>query len=84
MHFNLYIILVSGKYDRVIKERFFKPKIYNTKIKFHQGSGMAIQVGEREGKKDNFCTLKIVFQDFPADPLVKNPHFHCWGYGLDP
>ena len=45
---------------------------------------MAIQVGERKGKKDNFCTLKIVFQDFPADPLVKNPHFHCWGYGLDP
>lgn len=68
----------------MIKERFFKYKIYNTKIKFHQGSGMAIQVEEGKGKKDNFYTLKIFFQDFPADPLVKNPHFHFWGYGLAP
>ena len=41
-------------------------------------------IEEGKGKKGNFCTLKIFFEDFPADPVVKNPHFHCWGYGLAP
>ena len=31
-----------------------------------------------------FLFKKYLPRDFPGGPVIKTPHFHCWGHGFNP